>query len=112
MKLWTLNKYWMTYGVITFIVNVLSLMLGLNMLLSLFMLCLFGFGCLLAFASLFKVINGKLNPPTLEGAVIKQNDKGLIDVVCIREKDVLKLQVAPDAPFWWFIQKLQFRGGE
>jgi len=112
MKLWALNKYWMTYGILRTVTDVLSLMLGLNEFISLLVLNMFGFGCLLAISSLFKVINMKLNPTVSESKLI-QTKNGLIDVVYLRDKDVLNLQVAPDAPFWWFIQKVRtLSGGE
>jgi len=100
----------MTYGIILYALNIVSLMIGLNDLVSLLVLGMFGFACLLAVSSVFKIINMKLNPTVSEPKPI-QIKNGLIDVVYLRDKDVLNLQVAPDAPFWWFIQKVRTQSG-
>jgi hypothetical protein len=108
MKLWRLNKYWMSYGILVFSLNVVSLVIGLNTILSFLVLGVFGFGCLLALASLYKLVDGKVNPKPHTQSV---GNEALIDIVFLRDKDLLRFQVSPDAPFSWFIQKVKSQGG-
>ena len=66
MKLWSLNKYWVAFGVVSFLSNLVSLAFGVNVLLSLFVLGVFGFGCILAVASLYKLVNKTVNPSAVQ----------------------------------------------
>jgi hypothetical protein len=113
MKLWTLNKYWVAFGVVSFLTNLVSLGFGVNVLLSLFVLGVFGFGCILAVASLYKLVNKTVNPSAVQTqlTIPKQMlSNELMPVIYMTDKDIKRFQIHPEAPFWLVAQRLQ--GGE